>query len=82
MITNFHPFIQCNDQKMTFNTHLVMDDQGKVAGRYDKVHLFDVEIPEKKIKLKESDYVRPGSSIGPLVMASPAGNIGLGIVSF
>lgn len=63
-----------------YNTHLVIDSDGKIAGRYDKTHLFDVEIPEKKIKLKESDYIEKGGSVASLV-ESPVGKIGLGIVS-
>lgn len=62
------------------NTHLVIDDQGKIAGQYDKTHLFDIEIPEKKLRLKESDYIQRGSSISPPVQ-SPIGKIGLGIVN-
>ena len=77
-IGGFHNKEATAGDKMTFNTHLLLDDQGRLAGRYDKVHLFDVEIPEKKLKLKESDYVKPGSSVGPVV-SSPAGKIGLGI---
>lgn len=48
--------------------------------RYDKVHLFDMELPDKKLKLKESDYVEPGAALAELV-DSPVGKIGLGIVS-
>lgn len=62
-----------------FNTHLVINSDGNIVGRYDKTHLFDVEIPEKKIKLKESDYIEKGGSITSPV-ESPIGKIGLGIV--
>lgn len=71
---------QCKTAKKIFNTHLVIDDQGKLISRYDKAHLFDIEIPEKKLRLKESDYVERGASVTPPVQ-SPAGKIGLGIVS-
>lgn len=63
-----------------FNTHLVINSDGKIVGRYDKTHLFDVEIPERNIKLKESDYIVKGGSITPPI-ESPIGKIGLGIVS-
>lgn len=62
-----------------YNTHVVIDSDGKIAGQYNKTHLFDVEIPEKKIKLRESDYIEKGTSISPPVV-TPFGKIGLGIV--
>lgn len=39
-----------------------------------------MELPDKKLKLKESDYVEPGAALAELV-DSPVGKIGLGIVS-
>jgi len=48
---------------------------------YQKAHLFDLNIPEKGIKLMESDYVLPGQMILPPVR-TPVGNVGLSIVSF
>ena len=46
--------------------------------KYSKTHLFDVEIPEQGIRLKESDYVSPGKDIVRPVETS-IGRIGLGI---
>jgi hypothetical protein len=48
---------------------------------YRKAHLFDLNIPEKGIRLMESDYVLPGQMILPPVK-TPVGNLGLSIVSF
>ena len=62
-----------------YNTHVIINSDGQIAGRYDKAHLFDVEIPEKKIKLKDSDNTEKGGSIASPV-DSPVGKIGLGIV--
>ncbi|KAI9554690.1 hypothetical protein GHT06_019966 [Daphnia sinensis] len=75
-IGGFHN--KCSLGGKMHNTHLVIDSNGKITGRYDKTHLFDVEIPEKKIKLKESDYIEKGGSVASLV-ESPVGKIGLGI---
>lgn len=58
----------------------MINSAGQVVAQYNKTHLFDIEIPEKKIKLKESDYVQKGESITPPV-ETPAGKVGLGIVS-
>lgn len=63
-----------------FNTHVMINAAGEIVAQYNKTHLFDIEIPEKRIKLKESDYVQKGESITPPV-ESPVGKIGLGIVS-
>lgn len=45
------------------------------------MHLFDVEIPEKNLNLKESTYVIRGENIVSPV-TTPAGNLALSIVSF
>lgn len=60
-----------------WNTHVIIDKEGKIVQTYNKTHLFDAEIPGK-FRLKESDYVNPGASLVSPV-ASPLGNIGLGI---
>lgn len=59
----------------------MINDKGDIVAAYDKVHLFDVDIPEKKIRLKESDMIQRGENILPPV-ESPVGKIGLAIVSF
>lgn len=46
------------------NTLLWIDAQGEIAQRYQKVHLFDLEIPGGPV-LKESDTIEPGNSILP-----------------
>ncbi|XP_071442557.1 deaminated glutathione amidase [Hetaerina americana] len=64
--------------RMVSNSHVIINGDGDIAGVYRKVHLFDVEIPEKKLYLKESKYVNKGMEIAPPV-CSPIGNIGMGI---
>ena len=41
---------------------LVYDAEGKRAGRYDKIHLFDVEIPERAESYRESANMAPGKT--------------------
>ena len=61
------------------NTHLFIDGKdGVITGKYSKAHLFDVEIPERGVKLKESDYVIPGNNISRPISTS-IGRVGLGI---
>lgn len=56
---------------------LVYDAAGRQAGRYDKQHLFDVEIPERDERYAESDWTEPGDA--DAVVATPFGNLGLAI---
>lgn len=60
------------------NAHVIIDNSGKVVSVYRKIHLFDVELPEKNIRLKESDYVNAGKEI-VCPVPSPVGHIGLGV---
>lgn len=54
---------------------LVYDKQGQVCGRYDKVHLFDVNIPDTADSYRESEMIYPGKDVN--VVATDAGNLGL-----
>jgi deaminated glutathione amidase len=56
---------------------LVYDEQGARVGRYDKIHLFDVDLPGPKESYRESDYMRPGAS--SIVLDTPAGRLGLSV---
>jgi len=40
---------------------LLLDPQGHVAARYDKIHLFDVSLPDRGETYRESDYTCPGT---------------------
>ncbi|XP_022645976.1 nitrilase and fragile histidine triad fusion protein NitFhit-like isoform X2 [Varroa destructor] len=64
------------DLKKISNTHIVIDSEGKVAATYDKVHLFDVDIPT--FRIKESQFtVRGGQITAPV--ETPIGRVGLAI---
>lgn len=56
---------------------LVYDDAGARRARYDKIHLFDVHVPEREERYRESAHVAPGSS--PVVVETPAGRLGLSV---
>jgi deaminated glutathione amidase len=56
---------------------LVFDDQGRCAGRYDKMHLFDVDIPGRNERYRESATVAPGKA--PKVVSTPVGRVGLAV---
>ena len=59
-----------------FNRSFIVDTEGKVTARYDKIHLFDVNLSEKEI-YRESSVVLPGAHA--VVADTPFGRIGLSI---
>jgi len=56
---------------------LVYNSDGARAARYDKIHLFDVDIPGKAETYRESAHVAPGSRSA--VVDTPAGRVGLSV---
>src|SRR5690349_14581497 len=56
---------------------LVFDASGKRVARYDKIHLFDVDIPGKAEVYRESAHVAPGRE--PVVVDTPVGRLGLSV---
>jgi nitrilase len=56
---------------------LVYDAAGNRVARYDKIHLFDVDIPGKAEKYRESANVAPGSRT--VVVDTPVGKVGLSV---
>jgi nitrilase len=56
---------------------LVYDSDGRRVARYDKIHLFDVDIPGRAESYRESAHVAPGSSA--TVVDTPAGRLGLSV---
>jgi nitrilase len=55
---------------------LVYDDRGQQVARYDKIHLFDVEVDGDQ-RYAESQTVAPGSA--PAVLDTPLGRLGLAV---
>jgi predicted amidohydrolase len=58
------------------NRGLLIDAEGKVRARYDKMHLFDVDLPTGE-SWRESAAYAPGEI--PVVAETPAGRLGLTI---
>jgi predicted amidohydrolase len=57
---------------------LVFDAAGKQVARYDKIHLFDVDIPGKREETyRESAHVAPGTET--CVVDTPIGKLGLAV---
>ena len=64
-----------NGGKRVKNTLLWIDETGDIVQRYQKLHLFDIEIEGGPI-IRESDSVEPGSSILP-PFHTAVGRVGL-----
>jgi deaminated glutathione amidase len=56
---------------------LVYDADGARVARYDKIHLFDVDIPGRAETYRESAHVAPGTRA--VVLDTPAGRLGLSV---
>jgi nitrilase len=56
---------------------LLYDDHGCLAARYDKIHLFDVNLPGSSEGYRESDGIAPGAEA--VVAAVPWGRLGLAV---
>ena len=59
-----------------FNTCTVWDTNGKMIAQHRKIHLFDIDIPNK-IKFKESEVLKAGDK--QTIFDTIYGKIGLGI---
>ncbi len=55
----------------------VWDEQGQRVGRYDKIHLFDVQVPDSAEAYRESARTMPGSA--PLTLETPFGALGVAV---
>jgi len=56
---------------------LLFDADGKRRARYDKIHLFDVKVPDKAEEYRESATIVHGRE--PVVIDTPAGRLGLAV---
>ena len=54
---------------------LLIDDQGQTAARYDKLHLFDVDVADSRGRYRESDDYAHGEQV--VVADTPVGRLGL-----
>ncbi|MCB9072350.1 MAG: carbon-nitrogen hydrolase family protein [Bdellovibrionaceae bacterium] len=57
------------------NTSLLIDTNGKIKPVYQKIHLFDVDIPDRRVR--ESDNFTPG--VSPAILEINGWRIGLSI---
>ena len=65
----------CDNPKKVRNSCLVYDDKGKLVARYDKIHLFSLDLGTEHFK--EQTTIEPGDTV--VVVETPFGRIGLSI---
>lgn len=56
---------------------LVYDAAGREVARYDKIHLFDVDVPGRGESHRESSGMRPGQAV--VTVDTPVGRLGLAV---
>ncbi len=56
---------------------LLYDDRGRQVARYDKIHLFDVEVTATGERYAESETIAPGDT--PVVVDTSLGRLGLAV---
>jgi len=69
--------LQADDANKARAACLIYNDKGQQVGRYDKVHLFDVNVPGTNDVYRESDSIEPG--IESQVFDTPFGKLGVAV---
>ena len=59
-----------------YNRSFLLDEQGEIRARYDKLHMFDIELRNGEA-YRESDAIAPGDRA--VVVETPFGKIGLSV---
>ncbi len=70
--------LECPDPKKIYAACMVYDNKGNRVERYDKIHLFDVDLVDTGESYNESETIEYGDS-GIKVVDSPFGKIGLAV---
>ena len=55
----------------------VYDAAGRTVASYDKIHLFDVDLPGRTERYRESDHISPGGKVA--LVDTPIGRVGLSV---
>jgi predicted amidohydrolase len=68
------PLVSSQQDKVR-NSSLIFDDKGRLAARYDKIHLFGFEMGKERYA--EDQTIEPGKEV--ITVDSPVGRLGLSI---
>jgi predicted amidohydrolase len=69
--------LAANDPHKVHASCLVYNANGERVARYDKVHLFDVSVPDTQEVYRESDTIEAGDN--DLVIGTPFGRLGIAV---
>lgn len=67
--------LRSGDERIINRSYLI-DNQGRMVAHYDKIHMFDVTLPDGKV-IRESSTYRPGECA--VVAQTPWGKLGMSI---
>jgi nitrilase len=67
--------LECDNPRKVRNACLVYDDKGRLVARYDKIHLFGLNLGNEHYK--EQTTIEPGERV--VVVDTPFGRIGLSV---
>ncbi len=70
--------VPAGDGQRTLNRSELVGKDGQLLGRYDKIHLFDVDLPDGN-KYRESETIVSGSNLPPVIDVPGLCKIGLSI---
>ncbi len=71
------PLVSREDSQRITSSSLLIDNQGQLKARYDKLHMFDVDVADSHGRYNESDIYQNGEHL--TVVDSPIGKLGLTI---
>jgi nitrilase len=69
--------LEAPDKNKIIAACLIYNEQGERVARYDKIHLFDVSVPDSDEEYRESDTIACGNH--DLVIDSPFGKLGIAV---
>ena len=72
------PVPVANSPEKAYNTALLITPDGREVARYQKVHLFDVDVPDGNT-YQESSTVMAGKDLPPIYQSENLGKLGLSI---
>ena len=67
----------CEDSSKILAACLLYNPSGDLVARYDKMHLFDIDISKTGERYRESETIIPGNKL--VVAKTPFGNLGLAV---
>ena len=69
--------LESPEPERVYGACLVVDDHGETRAMYRKIHLFDVDLPDREESYRESHSMYAGDE--PMTVDTPAGRVGLTI---